>query len=68
MDRDLPLTVDAATRLLGKVRTRGLEPVVRRGAFNQSSLLADFNGGGEAVRLRTSWGNILLVGREPLDG
>lgn len=68
VDRNLPLTVDAATRLLGKVRTRGLEPVVRRGSFNQSSLLADFNGGGEAVRLRTSWGNIVLVGREPLDG
>lgn len=68
VDRNLPLTVDAATRLLGKVRTRGLEPEVRRGSFNQSSLLADFNGGGEAVRLRTSWGNILLVGREPIDG
>lgn len=68
MDRNLPLTVDAATRLLGKVRIRGLDPVVRRGSFNQSSLLADFNGGGEAVRLRTSWGNIVLVGREPLDG
>lgn len=68
VDRNLPLTVDAATRLLGKVRTRGLEPVVRRGSFNNSSLLADFNGGGEAVKLRTSWGNIVLVGREPLDG
>jgi hypothetical protein len=68
VDRHLPLTVDAATRLLGKVRTRGLQPVVRRGAINESSLLADFNGGGEAVRLRTSWGNIVLVGREPLDG
>lgn len=68
VDRNLPLTVDAATRLLGKVRTRGLQPVVRRGAFNESSLLADFNGGGEAVRLRTSWGNIVVVGREPLDG
>lgn len=68
VDRDLPLTVDAATRLLGKVRTRGLEPLIRRGSFNQSSLLADFNGGGEAVKLRTSWGNILVVGREPLDG
>lgn len=68
IDRNLPLTVDAATRLLGKVRTRGLEPNVRRGAFNQSSLLADLNGGGEAVRLRTRWGNIALVGREPLDG
>jgi hypothetical protein len=68
VDRDLPLTVDAATRLLGKVRTRGLEPLIRRGSFNQSSLLADFNGGGEAVKLRTSWGNIVVVGREPLDG
>ena len=68
IDRNLPLTIDAATRLLGKVRTRGLEPAVRRGSFNQSSLLADLNGGGEAVKLRTSWGNILLVGREPLDG
>lgn len=68
VDRNLPLTVDAATRLLGKVRTRGLQPVVKRGAFNESSLLADFNGGGEAVRLRTSWGNIVVVGREPLDG
>lgn len=68
VDRNVPLTVDAATRLLGKVRTRGLEPLIRRGAFNQSSLLADFNGGGEAVRLRTNWGSIELVGREPLDG
>jgi len=68
VDRDLPLTVDAATRLLGKVRTRGLEPEIRRGSFNQSSMLADFNGGGEPVRLRTTGGNILLVGREPLDG
>ena len=68
VDRNLPLTVDAATRLLGKVRTRGLEPTIRRGSFNQSSLLADFNGGGEAMKLRTSWGNIVLVGREPLDG
>lgn len=68
VDRNLPLTVDAATRLLGKVRTRGLEPAIRNGSFNQSSLLADFNGGGEAVKLRTSWGNILLVGREPIDG
>ena len=68
IDRNLPLTIDAATRLLGKVRTRGLDPVVRRGSFNQSSLLADFNGGGEPVKLRTSWGSILLVGREPLGG
>ena len=68
VDRNLSLTVDAATRLLGKVRTRGLDAVVRRGSFNQSSLLADFNGGGEPVKLRTSWGNILLIGREPLDG
>ena len=68
VDRNLPLTVDAATRLLGKVRTRGLEPTIRRGSFNESSLLADFNGGGGAVKLRTSWGNIVVVGREPLDG
>lgn len=68
IDQNLPLTVDATTRLLGKVRTRGLDPLVRRGAFNASSLLADFNGGGETVRLRTKWGNIVLVGREPLGG
>jgi hypothetical protein len=68
VDRNLPLTVDAATRLLGKVRARGLQPIVRRGAINQSYLLADFNGGSEAVRLRTNWGSIELVGREPLDG
>lgn len=68
IDRDVPLTIDAATRLLGKVRSRGLEPVVRRGSFNGSSLLADFNGGGPLVKLRTSWGNVFLIGREPLDG
>lgn len=68
VDRNLALTVDAATRLLGKVRTRGLEPEIRRASFNHSSMLADFNGGGEAVRLRTGGGNILVVGREPIDG
>jgi hypothetical protein len=68
IDRNLPLTVDATTRLLGKVRARGIEPVVRSGGFNASSLLADLNGGGERVNLRTKWGNIVLVGRDPLDG
>lgn len=68
VDRNLPLTVDAATRLLGKVRTRDLKPEIRRGSFNSSSMLADFNGGGEAVHVRTSGGNIFVVGREPING
>jgi hypothetical protein len=68
VDRDVPFTLDAATRLLGKVRMRGLEPIIRRGGSNQSSLLADFNGGGDVVRVLTKWGKIELIGREPIDG
>lgn len=68
IDRTLPFTIDASTLLLGKVRARGLEPVVRRGGFDQSALVADFNGGGERVRVRTSGATVALVGREPLDG
>jgi hypothetical protein len=69
MDKTLPVTVDASTRLLGTVKARGLALTVREGAVNRSALLADVNGGGiEPLRLRTQWGNIVLVGREPLDG
>ncbi len=68
IDRTLPFTIDASTLLLGKVRSRGLEPLVRRGGFNESALVADFNGGGERVRVRTGGATVELIGREPLDG
>ncbi len=67
IDRDVPLVVDASTGLLGRVRARGLEPELRRGAFDSSSVVAGLNGGGELVRVRTKWGNVTLVGRYPLD-
>jgi hypothetical protein len=68
IDRDLPVTIDADTFLLGKVRARGIEPVLRRGTLDESSVLADLNGGGKPVRVRTKWGKVLLVGREPIEG
>jgi len=67
VDNTLALTVDASTRLLGKVRMRGLVPQVKQGGFERSSVLADLNGGGKTVRLRTAGGTISVVGREPLD-
>lgn len=68
IDQNVPMSLDASTGLLGKVRVRGLEPAVKKGAFNASSLLGDLNGGGTVARLRTSGGSIALVGRTPLDG
>ena len=68
IDRTLPFSIDASTMLLGEVRARGLEPVVRRGGLNESALVADFNGGGERVRVRTGGATVELIGREPLDG
>lgn len=68
IDRTLPFTIDVSTLLLGKVRSRGLEPAVRRGGFNESALVADFNGGGERVVVRTAGATVELIGREPLDG
>ncbi len=68
VDDNLPLSIDASTGMLGKVKVRGLEPVVKKGEVNASSLLADLNGGGTLARVRTSGGSIALVGRSPLDG
>ena len=68
VDENLPLSIDASTGLLGKVKVRGLEPVVKKGEVNASSLLADLNGGGPVARVRTSGGSIAVVGRAPLDG
>ncbi len=68
VDRDLPFTLDAATSRIGRVKMRGLEPVIAKGAVNASLLRADFNGGGLTARVRTSGGNIALVGRAPADG
>lgn len=33
IDANLPVTIDAATKFLGKVRMRGLAPVVREGGL-----------------------------------
>lgn len=68
IDANLPVTIDAATKFLGKVRMRGLAPVVREGGPDRSMLGADFNGGGPLVKLRTFGGVVALVGRTPLDG
>jgi len=68
VDRTLPFSIDASAGLLGKVRSRGMEPVARSGGLNESSLVADFNGGGERVRVRTGGAPVELIGREPLDG
>ncbi len=66
MDRDLALTVDAATGLLGKVRVRGLSPAVRRGQPDGASMLADFSGGGLVVKMRGNGATVRVVGRDAL--
>ena len=68
VDDNVAFTADASTRFLGRVRMRGLEPQVRRGGPGNSSMLADFGGGGGPVaKLRTSGGAVSLVGRAPLE-
>ncbi len=68
VDANLPVTIDAATKLLGTVRVRGLAPVVREGGPDRSVLVADFNGGGPLVKVRTFGAAVAIVGRTPLDG
>jgi hypothetical protein len=67
VDRGMGLSLDAATTWIGRVKMRGLEPENLRGGINASSLRADLAGGGPVARLRTSGGNISLVGRAPAE-
>ena len=68
VDDNVPVTIDAATQLLGTVRVRGLEPVIHEGGLDRSTLAADFSGGGPLVKVRTSGASVAIVGRDPLDG
>ncbi len=68
LDDNVPVTIDAATQLLGTVKVRGLEPVVHEGGPDRSTLAADFSGGGPLVKVRTSGASVAIVGRDPLDG
>lgn len=68
IDANLPVTIDAATKLLGTVRVRGLAPAVREGGPGRSVLVADFNGGGPLVKVRTFGAAVAIIGRAPLDG
>lgn len=68
VDTDVATTIDASARVLGSVRMRNLPAVVRKGGTGRSSLVADVNGGGDVVRLRTRGGEIVLVGRAPMEG
>ena len=68
VDTNAPFSLDANSAPLGSVKVRGLDPLVRKGGVGESRLLADFLGGGETVRLRTSGGTIQLIGRLPLEG
>ena len=68
IDRDVALSVDADSRLLGHVRSRGFdESKVDVLSATRSSLVAALNGGGSLLRARTSGGEIVLAGRESID-
>lgn len=66
IDRNAALSVDAVSRMLGKVRVRGLDIATDDDAPLRSSLVGDLNGGGPSLRVRTTGGQIMLVGREPI--
>lgn len=68
VDTNAAVTLDASTRVLGRVKMRDLPATVRSGGAGKSSLVADVNGGGAQVRLRTSGGEIVLIGRVPMEG
>lgn len=69
IDQTLPVTVDAATWLVASVRMRNLEPsLIKKGEAGGSTFVADFNGGGPVLKVRTDGGSVLLVGRAPMDG
>lgn len=68
IDDNVAATLDASTRLLGTVRSRGLEFVRRSGGLGESSFAADLRGGGPVLKVRTGGGNVTVVGRTPLDG
>ena len=65
VDRDLGLSLDANASWLGRVKLRGLEPEIRKGGIERSTLRADLAGGGPVARLRTGGANIVFVGRAP---
>lgn len=67
IDRTAALSVNAVSRMLGKVRARGLPLDGADSVATGSSLVADMNGGGPALRVRTTGGEIALVGREPIE-
>jgi hypothetical protein len=67
IDHDLALSVDAVSRLLGNVRARGLDLVSDdAGSLLRTALTGDWNGGGPLLRARTTGGEILLIGRDPI--
>jgi hypothetical protein len=66
IDRDVGLSVDAVSRLLGNVRVRGLALAPDEGGRLHASLVGDLNGGGPLLRARTRGGEILLIGRDPI--
>jgi hypothetical protein len=67
IDRDVRLSVDAVSGLLGNVRPRGLAIEEDYSVATRSSLVAALNGGGALLRARTAGGIIQLVGRDPLE-
>jgi hypothetical protein len=67
IDRDVAISVDAVSRLLGNVRARGLKFEEVAAGSGRSSLVAELNGGGPRLRARTTGGEIILVGRDPIE-
>jgi len=67
IDRDVALSVDAVSHLLGSVRVRGLPLEENEVTAQRSSLIAVLNGGGPTLRARTYGGQIALVGRDPIE-
>ncbi len=68
VDTNAAVTLDASARVLGRVKMRNLPVTVRSGGVGKSNLVADVNGGGAPVRLRTSGGEIVVIGRVPMEG
>ncbi len=68
IDHNAALSVDAVSRMLGKVRVRGLTPTLDQdeSVATRSTFIADLNGGGPTLFVRTTGGEIALVGREPI--